>query len=380
MRKIVDTQYSSKRIGKLPEGCRRCVKGEKLVLFVTGLCPRRCWYCPLSEKKKNKDVVYANERPTRKRNEIVEEAKLISATGAGFTGGDPLVKINRTISYLKLLKNEFGDGFHIHLYTSGRGATPQNLRQLYKAGLDEIRFHPAKKDWDKIKKALEFDWSVGAEIPVLPKEIEKTKDFIRYLDEIGVDFLNLNEFETSYTNVTAVERKGYKTRDDLSFSILGVEKAANDLLKFCAKETNLRVHYCTVTLKDRFQVGNRLKRAAKNVSKEFDVITKEGLLIRGAIYLEELKPSFGFNEKIEKLTPQKKKQLLQILQKNKTLLQREYDIPPELLFVDEKKLRILTSIQVVEELEKELKEKGLTPTIVEEYPTWDQLTVDLQLL
>ena len=66
-----------------------CVKGEKLVLFVTGLCPRQCYFCPISDKKYKKDVIYADEWPVTNIHQIIEEAKLIDAKGAGFTGGDP---------------------------------------------------------------------------------------------------------------------------------------------------------------------------------------------------------------------------------------------------------------------------------------------------
>ena len=167
---IEKTKFYSWKNGNLCRGCKLCVKGEKLVLFITGICPRNCWYCSISEKKKNKDVIFANERPITKVEEAIEEAKLCDAAGAGITGGDPLSKLDRTLEYIKALKNEFKD-FHIHLYTSLDLVNEDKLKQLFEAGLDEIRFHPVlddNTDWHKIDLALEYDWDVGLEIPAVP--------------------------------------------------------------------------------------------------------------------------------------------------------------------------------------------------------------------
>ena len=89
-RKIESTKFFSHKIGTIPRGCQLCVRGEKLVMFVTGLCPRNCSYCPISDKKHQHDVTYANEWPTADINDIIEEARLTEAKGAGFTGGDPM--------------------------------------------------------------------------------------------------------------------------------------------------------------------------------------------------------------------------------------------------------------------------------------------------
>ena len=99
-----------------------CAEGAKLVVLITGLCPASCFYCPLSMKKQGKDVIYAdewklkNEKDTEK---LLLESEYIKATGAGITGGDPLLVWRRTQKYIALLKENFGKSFHVHLYTSG---------------------------------------------------------------------------------------------------------------------------------------------------------------------------------------------------------------------------------------------------------------------
>ena len=135
-----ESGYYSYFVGELPKGCQLCVKGAKLVLFTTGVCPRDCFYCPLSPWRRE-DVIYANERPVKDELDILEEAKIQEALGAGVTGGDPLAKLERTVRYIQLLKENFGENFHIHLYTTGALATRDALGKLYDAGLDEIRFH-----------------------------------------------------------------------------------------------------------------------------------------------------------------------------------------------------------------------------------------------
>lgn len=87
MMKIQKTKHHSWKIGNLAKGCKLCVKGEKSVLFVTGLCSKHCFYCPVSEKKWNKDVIYINEWPTRKTEEVIQEIKFCSSKGVGITGG-----------------------------------------------------------------------------------------------------------------------------------------------------------------------------------------------------------------------------------------------------------------------------------------------------
>ena len=70
------TKFCSWKKGPLAKGCELCVKGEKTVLFITGLCNNNCYYCPISDKKKNFDVVYVNEWKTKSKNDLLTEIKL----------------------------------------------------------------------------------------------------------------------------------------------------------------------------------------------------------------------------------------------------------------------------------------------------------------
>lgn len=368
--KIQKTPYYSYKIGKLAKGCKLCVKGKKLVLFVTGLCSKRCYYCPISEEKYGKDVIYANERPVKNLTQIFEEIKLSDAEGAGITGGDPLVKINRTIKYIKALKEI--DKFHIHLYTPLNLVNKANLRRLYNAGLDEIRFHPDldnRSMWGKIKLAKSYDWDVGVEIPVIPGKIKKTKELIDFIYNI-VDFLNMNELE--YSDSNAFRLSGFKTKA-LSYAIKGSDELAKRLLKYISKNYNLNVHYCTVKLKDKVQLGNRLKLRATNIAKPYDIVTSEGTLIRGALYLPNLMPTFSYRKKLEKLSS--KKMIIKKLKLIMNKLIKENNINKNLICVDKQKLRILISPKLLKDIKTEL-----VKAIVEEYPTYDQLELEIDFV
>src|SRR5207249_4350985 len=112
-----------------------------------GICSFHCFYCPVSDEKMYKDVVFADEKRVTRDEDVLEEAHAIRATGAGITGGDPLDAVERTCRYIRLLKDEFGTKFHTHLYTMS--TDPGKIRMLADAGLDEIRFHVPPGLWSR---------------------------------------------------------------------------------------------------------------------------------------------------------------------------------------------------------------------------------------
>jgi len=101
----------------LPRGCSICQQGAKMVLFITGRCLRTCWYCPLSTQRKGRDDIYANEKKVNTPHEALSVARTMDALGSGVTGGEPLLVLERVLSFCRELKGELGEDHHIHLYT-----------------------------------------------------------------------------------------------------------------------------------------------------------------------------------------------------------------------------------------------------------------------
>lgn len=379
MRKITKTPHYSYKVGNLPKGCRHCVKGKKLVLFITGVCSKSCFYCPLSDTRKGKDFVWANEWKVEKKNDVIEEAKISCSSGAGITGGDPLMKLDRTISHIKMLKKSYGKDFHIHLYTPLTFVTKKRIENLYKAGLDEIRLHPNLDDpeeWKRIEVTIPYKWDVGIEIPAIPDKIEQTKQLIDYIKD-KVDFININEFEISDNNACKLADANYHSKRGTSFVVEGSEKAAKTLLKYLAAETKLNCHYCSARLKDAVQLRNRIKLRAKNIARPYDKITKDGTLLRGAIYLKELIPDADYRIKLQMID---RKALIKKLFKVKRELQSKWNININDADVDPDKIRIILAKDMIKKIKSDLKRNKLVPTIVEEYPTHDGLEVEIEFL
>lgn len=281
---------ASSHRGTLSPGCKQCQEGKKLVLFVTGLCRFRCFYCPVSERRNQLDVVYANERPVRTDADVLEEARSIGAAGTGITGGDPLGVIDRTVHYVELLKAEFGPDHHIHLYTHEPNRA--KLERLAKAGLDEFRLHIPHYLWGSLDShgsayrdvlSSAPDWGIrrGVEIPVLPEKEKELRRLLRSLDRLHLDFINLNEMEFSATNESALHAHGYRVDPWNGWGVKGSRATAERLVREMRLATPL--HYCSSRFKDGVQLRQRLLRRAERTAPSFAEKTEDGTIRMGVV-------------------------------------------------------------------------------------------------
>ena len=329
----------------LSEGCKLCKIGAKMVLFITGICGRDCFYCPISEDRKN-DVTYANERRVTSHEDVIAEAHRMDALGTGITGGEPLLELGRVVHYIRLLKSEFGKEHHIHLYTSI--APDRNaLVALADAGLDEIRFHPPQDMWDSlehtpfadsIRVAIELGMSAGVEIP----SIEGVEGVLPLLDAVG-GFLNLNELEFSDTNADAMHLRGYELVDDMSNAVLNSRAYAQKLAVHASK-----VHFCSSRYKDAVQLRKRLLRIANKTARVFDEITDDGTIVVGVVENDELDAIVG--------------------------VLNELEVPDDMFEV--KGGRIEIAWWILEDIADDLKRVGGTLSIIEKYPFEGGLVVE----
>ncbi len=377
---IAENKYYSYSTHELPLGCQYCVKGEKLVLFVTGICPRVCYFCPLSDIKYGNDVIYANERTVQNFEDIILEAELMNAKGAGITGGDPLSRIDRTTDFIQKLKMRFGKRFHTHLYTSLNLVTEKNLEGLFLSGLDEIRFHldlDNKQFWPRIAIAQKYTWHIGVEVPLIPTKEKELKNLLDFVCD-KAKFVNLNELERADNKMSRLGEMGFSTKGRFSYAIEGSLVLGLKLLQYAKeKQYHTAVHVCTAKLKDRIQLANRIRRESENVRKPFDVVDKEGILSRGALYLPELAPAAGYRRRLESADIST---LLQELLFLLTKIKKDLKLSDRQIVLDKMKPRLLLSRQHTRKHKRYFLKLGLLPAFVREYPTADQLELEVEFL
>ena len=358
----------SQHTGVLPMGCIQCREGAKLVLFVTGLCDKECFYCPVSRDKMYRDVMFANERPIHpgKWDDLLDECRLIGAKGAGITGGDPMVVPERVCETIRVLKAEFGADFHIHLYTSCAFEL-RHIAALKDAGLDEIRFHPELREYkrmteswhhDAIAEALRVGLTTNVEIPAVPGKEDDILALCHYLESVGAAGINMNELEFSDPNIANLKRFGYETMNDESQSVAGSRETALAVVDAwrdhrAATGSAFTVHFCSSPYKDAIQLMQRLRRRAERTARPFEEQSEEGTLLFGA-----LRPKNGHPGELAER------------------LRAEFEVPPEWVVVVGDRVETAPAVAQVLAEDGALWDLEAEAWISEVYPTADRLEVE----
>lgn len=292
-------------------------------------------------------MVFANEHAVNSDEEVIEVALNMRALGTGITGGEPLLRLDRVVHYILLLKQKFGVEHHVHLYTS-MPAGETELMALKAAGLDEIRFHPPEDVWDSIEKSMYYEAmqiakKAGMDVVIEIPAIRPAVSIIRALEKVG-GYLILNELEFSDTNEAAMKARGYEYRDDVSYAAKGSEDVAEQLF---SQSRSVPFRFCSSRFKDAVQMRERLKRIASNVARPFDEISDDGTIIYGII-------SGGSVEEAVRTLD-------------------SLGVPDEMYHIEGKNIEI--AWWILDEVAESIK-PGYELCIIERYPTRDGLIVE----
>jgi pyruvate formate-lyase activating enzyme-like uncharacterized protein len=227
--------------GRLSLGCQLCQIGQIMPIYVTMKCNLRCHFCPISRDLLQKDVCVMLGQSVSNLATIVERCK--NFRGASLSGGEPLVRFDRVINIIRLLKREYGEGFHIHMYTNGSFLNESVLVKLEEVGLDEIR--PSTFDAKTFEMLAHTTMDVTIETPVAEYRKAKIMKLMEYMETTGLKRLVLTEMEVTKANLQSFLQRGYKINFDKN-ALEDSTPTAMSILEW-ASTNNIKVdmYYCT---------------------------------------------------------------------------------------------------------------------------------------
>ncbi|MDO3378649.1 radical SAM protein [Geoalkalibacter halelectricus] len=264
---------------RLSPGCAVCVAGRWSCLFINGRCNCDCFYCPSAQD----DI----GRPTTNSLEFdspEDYADYIAAfgfTGVSFSGGEPLLTPERTLSYLRAVKKRFGAAVHTWLYTNGTLVASDILGQLRDAGLDEIRFDIGAVDYHLTKAvaAVGVIPTVTVEIPAVPEKYALLRDKISEMAACGIAHLNLHQLRLTPYNFERFQGRGYTFLHGEKVTVLESELCALELIRDTLERgIDLPINYCSFVYKNRYQAQAARRRNGAFAAKGHEALTEAGYI------------------------------------------------------------------------------------------------------
>ena len=194
---------------RFPKGCRSCLLGTGLsAVRKTNRCNLQCPFCydygemdcqpPIGEG-------YWEIGGARYREEDFDLLLSTSKkpTGIAYVYLEPFMEIEK---YYGVIRRFHEAGIYQHMYTNGTLATPENLKALGEAGLDELRFNLgasgcADRVIEAIAEAKKHIPMVGIETPMTPSLYDAFLKKKAAILATGVDFMNSAELHLNPNNL-----------------------------------------------------------------------------------------------------------------------------------------------------------------------------------
>lgn len=263
--------------GPLSPGCVHCMGGTWSCLFVNGVCNARCFFCPAPQDDCGDPIT--GQIPFRRAGDYADFLERFGFGGASLSGGEPLLTLGRTLEYLRAVRQRFGAGLYLWLYTNGLLASDETLAALAAVGLDEIRFnlHGGGYRLDGVERAVRHIPCVTIETPAVPEEEERMGRLLPRLAELGVRHVNLHDIRVTPHNAEHVVRRGYTCLHGPKVTVLDAELAALRLLRQAvAERLPLAVQYCCFAYKNPYQGRGYRRRWCPQVMRPAETLTPTG--------------------------------------------------------------------------------------------------------
>ena len=274
--------HNKMHVGELSPGCLLCGQGYWSCMFINGLCTARCFYCPQDRNRKEEcPPLDLQGQIFDTPKDYVDYLEKFNIKGVGFTGGEPLLVFETLVTYITTIRERFGKGFYLWIYTNGDLVDKDKLRRLKDAGLDEIRFNISARNYDlqRVELAIGIIDTVTIEIPSIPEDHETVKSCLRSMQKLGVKHLNIHQLYTTQYNCKKFIDRGYTFLHHPSLPILESEMAALKLMRYAIDNNiSLPINYCTVAYKDRLQDSGNRTRNAWLLKEGCEEVTSSGYL------------------------------------------------------------------------------------------------------
>ena len=267
--------------GPLSPGCLICGQGGWGCNFINSLCTRHCYYCPQDRSIQEERESSTDGMVFRNPAEHVFFMETFQIRGVGFSGGEPLLVLDRLLAYIRAIRERFGNSIYLWMYTNGDLLDRSVSKQLREAGLDEIRFDlcARKYDLEPVVLAKEFFPTVTVEIPALPEDFDLLKGLLGEMERVGVDFLNLHQLLTTRFNYKKLLQHPYHFLHQPGIPVFESEICALQLLLFARENTiRLPINYCCHAYRHRFQDRDRRNRISRWGLEGFEEITGAGFI------------------------------------------------------------------------------------------------------
>ena len=227
----------------------------------------------------------------------------------GLTGGEPLLVLDDSISFLEEAGRLFPSA-HKRMYTSGDLLTEEGAQRLRDAGVDEIRFSVKQDDplerQERVLAAMriakQYIPSLMVEMPIIPNTEHRMHELFESWAEIGIDGINLLEFCFPFHSWEEYAARGFEIRNppfdvmyDYGYSgglpVAGSEELCLELMLWgIDHDMPFGMHYCSLDNKHRSEMRIRNERGA-NITPILTFDEGDFFLKCAKVYGEDIEPA-----------------------------------------------------------------------------------------